>query len=118
MQFIQRSVKVFFVQRGLSALDDDFNLTRAESSDSDLVIANRFALYWMSRTCIRYLAMEIARSESCCHDDLGVTFHLLRYATTSWVAPSIVGAVHHEIGRYSGDCPPSDTNIVYVGLRY
>ncbi|KAI8663493.1 hypothetical protein NCS57_00950500 [Fusarium keratoplasticum] len=55
IQFIHQSVKDFFVEKGLSALD--------ESAKTDSVVG--IAHHRLSRTCIRYLAMEeIGRSRT------------------------------------------------------
>ncbi|RSL86750.1 hypothetical protein CDV31_016360 [Fusarium ambrosium] len=85
-QFIHQSVKDFFVEKGLSALD--------ETTKPDFIIG--IAYHWLSRTCIRYLAMEeIGRSanhkrndrffEPHKGDDMISEFPFLYYATTSWV---------------------------------
>ncbi|KAK4141525.1 vegetative incompatibility protein HET-E-1 [Dichotomopilus funicola] len=71
VQFIHQSVKDFFVEKGLSALDG--NVTSTEAAIR--------AHFRFSKICIRYLAMEeIGCSTS--YDD----FAFLHYATTSWVA--------------------------------
>ncbi|KAK3371451.1 hypothetical protein B0T24DRAFT_320290 [Lasiosphaeria ovina] len=73
VQFIHQSVKDFFVEKGLSALDGSVTSTE---------VAIR-AHFRFSRICIRYLAMEeIGRSTSYNDSD----FPFLRYAVTSWVA--------------------------------
>ncbi|KAH8652944.1 hypothetical protein BGZ61DRAFT_575021 [Ilyonectria robusta] len=90
VQFIHQSVKDFFVEKGLSAL--------GESVKTDFVVG--IAHHRLSRTCIRYLAMEeIGQLAS--HEpyhlkskfpfihydpDLRSKFPFLHYATTSWVA--------------------------------
>jgi hypothetical protein len=131
VQFIHQSVKDFFVEKGLSALDD--SVTSAEAAIR--------AHFRFSRICVRYLAMEeIGQATSYEHDD----FPFLRYATTSWVAhagqydagsvpqgdllelfawPSngLVESwvrVYRIIDRYSGDCPPEGTRLVHVASRY
>ncbi|KAJ4237548.1 hypothetical protein NW757_013249 [Fusarium falciforme] len=53
VQFIHQSVKDFFVEKGLSALD--------ETAKPDFVVG--IAYHRLSRTCIRYLAMEEIDSE-------------------------------------------------------
>ncbi|RYP03436.1 hypothetical protein DL765_010493 [Monosporascus sp. GIB2] len=72
VQFIHQSVKDFFVDKGLSALDG--------SLATEAAIRAHFRF---SKICIRYLAMEeIGQSTSYDASD----FPFLRYATTSWVA--------------------------------
>ncbi|RYP79807.1 hypothetical protein DL769_002752 [Monosporascus sp. CRB-8-3] len=98
VQFIHQSVKDFFLEKGLSALDDDLKPTEIETTKADLVVG--IAHYRLSRTCIRYLAMEdialaleeIAPTTEENYDDLSDVFSLrskfpfLYYATTSWIA--------------------------------
>ncbi|KAJ4175645.1 hypothetical protein NW767_015718, partial [Fusarium falciforme] len=77
VQFIHQSVKDFFVEKGLSALD--------ESAKPDFVVG--IAHHRLSRTCVRYLAMEeIGRSASHERSDMISDFPFLYYATASWVA--------------------------------
>ncbi|KAJ4183501.1 hypothetical protein NW759_017070, partial [Fusarium solani] len=135
VQFIHQSVKDFFVEKGLSALD--------ESAKTEFVVG--IAHHRLSRTCIRYLAMEeIGRSAS--HDpySLGSSFPFLHYATTSWVAHTkqsdaisisqedlleyFAGPlntlmerwvrVYRILERFSDDCPPEGTSLVHVMSRY
>ncbi|KAM6516688.1 hypothetical protein FALCPG4_014862 [Fusarium falciforme] len=145
VQFIHQSVKDFFVDRGLSALDG------TTKPDFAVGIAHRR----LSRTCIRYLAMEeIGRLanhkrndmffESHQSDDMISEFPFLLYATTSWVAhtkQSDARSVPQEdlvkysagpsntlverwvriyriLERYSDDCPPEGTSLVHVMSRY
>ncbi|KAF5257316.1 hypothetical protein FOXYS1_12168 [Fusarium oxysporum] len=78
VQFVHQSVKDFFVEKGLSALDDSVASTDA---------ATGMAHYRLSRICIRYLAMkEIDQSTSYEHNKITIEFPFLHYATTSWVA--------------------------------
>ncbi|KAK3897172.1 hypothetical protein C8A05DRAFT_39276, partial [Staphylotrichum tortipilum] len=73
VQFIHESVKDFFNEKGLSALDD--NVTPTEAAIR--------AHFRFSRICVRYLAMEeIGQATSYKHDDFD-DFPFLRYATTS-----------------------------------
>jgi len=59
VQFIHQSVKDFFVEKGLSALDACLKSAETETPVADLV---GHAHYQLSRSCIRHLAMEeIAR---------------------------------------------------------
>ena len=75
-QFIHQSVKDFFVEKGLSALD--------ESANPDSVVG--MAHHRLSRTCIRYLAMDkIDRLVSREPNYLKLKFPFLHYATISWV---------------------------------
>ncbi|KAH7175771.1 hypothetical protein EDB81DRAFT_836086 [Dactylonectria macrodidyma] len=135
VQFIHQSVKDFFVEKGLSALD--------ESAKTDLVV--RVAHRRLSRTCIRYLAMEeIGRAASHERYRLRSKFPFLHYATTSWVAhtrQSDARSVPQEdileyfagplntlmerwvriyriLEEYSDDCPPKGTSLVHVMSRY
>src|SRR5262249_7721022 len=134
VQFIHQSVKDFFVEKGLSALDDSVTSTEAAIR----------AHFRFSRICIRYLAMEeIGRSTS--DEDSGSwstsyehDFAFLRYATTSWVAHTgqcDAGSVSQDdllalfawpsnalveswvrvyqiIHRFHSDCPPEGTRLV------
>ncbi|KAL8364870.1 hypothetical protein RB595_003921 [Gaeumannomyces hyphopodioides] len=73
VQFIHQSVKDF-VKKGLSALDSN-------STSTDAAIG--MAHHRLSKTCIRYLAMEeIGQLTNYERRD----FPFLHYATTSWVA--------------------------------
>src|SRR3569833_2144953 len=90
VQFIHQSVKDFFIGEGLLALDGG-------SSSIDTAIG--MAHFRLSRTCVRYLAMEEinqsllrldpdddpASIRAVAHD-LNQAFPFLRYATTSWAA--------------------------------
>lgn len=74
VQFIYQSVKDFFLEKGLSALD--------ETTKTDVVVG--IAYYRLSRTYIRYLAMEeIGRLVSHAPYRLRSEFPFLHYATTS-----------------------------------
>ncbi|RTE69552.1 hypothetical protein BHE90_016067 [Fusarium euwallaceae] len=145
VQFIHQSVKDFFVEKGLSALD--------KTTKPDFIVG--IAYYRLSRTCIRYLAMEeIGRSanhkrndrffESHKGDDMISEFPFLHYATTSWVAhtkQSDARSVPQEdlveyfagpsntlmerwvriygiLQRYSNDRPLEGTSLVHVMSRY
>ncbi|KAI8674488.1 hypothetical protein NCS57_00346700 [Fusarium keratoplasticum] len=134
VQFIHQSVKDFFVEKGLSALD--------ESTKTDFV---GIAHHRLSRTCIRYLAMEeIDRSASQKRSDILSEFPLLHYATTSWVAhtkESDARSISQEdlleyfagplntlmerwvriyriLDTYSDGCPAEGTSLVHVMSRY
>ncbi|KAH7008750.1 ankyrin repeat-containing domain protein [Ilyonectria destructans] len=135
VQFIHQSVKDFFVEKGLSALD--------ESAKPDFVVG--IAHHRLSRTCIRYLAMEeIGQLASYEHYRLRSKFPFLHYATTSWVAhtkqsdarrvpqedllqcftwPSNTLVerwvrVYGILQQNSGDCPPEGTSLIHVMSRY
>ncbi|RYP57435.1 hypothetical protein DL770_010675 [Monosporascus sp. CRB-9-2] len=92
VQFIHQSVKDFFVDKGLLSLDENLKRTETETTKADLAVG--IAHYQLSRTCIRYLAMEeIAQSveESDQSMSRGAVylmseFPFLYYATTSWIA--------------------------------
>ncbi|RYP12625.1 hypothetical protein DL767_011160 [Monosporascus sp. MG133] len=91
VQFIHQSVADFFLEKGLSALDDNLKATETKSTKADLAVG--IAHYRLSRTCIRYLAMEeIAQSISRGADYLKSEFPFLSYSTTSWIA-------HDDHGR-------------------
>ncbi|KAH7218869.1 hypothetical protein DER44DRAFT_804898 [Fusarium oxysporum] len=134
-QFIHQSVKDFFVEKGLSALD--------ETAKTDSVVG--IAHYRLSRTCIRYLAMEeIGQTASYESYRLRTVFPFLQYATTSWVAhvkqsdaegipqedllKYFTGPLNNLIERwvhiywildqFSTDCPRKGTSIVHVMSRY
>ncbi|KAK4140267.1 vegetative incompatibility protein HET-E-1 [Dichotomopilus funicola] len=73
IQFIHQSLKDFFLEDGLSVLDD--NVTSAEAA-----IRGHFRLF---KICLRYLAMEeLNRPANPNSDD----FALLHYASTEWMA--------------------------------
>ncbi|KAJ4200305.1 hypothetical protein NW759_015882 [Fusarium solani] len=135
IQFIHQSVKDFFVEKGLSALD--------ESANPDPVVG--IAHHRLSRTCIRYLAMEeIGRPASHEPYRLESSFPFLHYATTSWVAHTkqsdarivpqedlleyFAGPsntlieqwvrIYRILEKYSCDCPPEGTSLVHVLSRY
>ena len=134
VQFIHQSVKDFFVEKGLLALDDSVPPTEA---------AGR-AHFQFSKICIRYLAMEEV-SQATSYE--GENFSFLRYATKSWVAhtkqwdargipqadqedilalldwPSNARIeswvrIYERVDRYSDDCPPHGTRLVHVVSRY
>ncbi|KAL9570478.1 hypothetical protein ACKAV7_005409 [Fusarium commune] len=135
VQFIHQSVKDFFVEKGLSALDETIN--------PDFIV--EIAHYRLSRICIRYLAMEeIGRPAS--HDSyyLKSEFPFLFYAITSWVAhvkQSDASSVPQEdlleyftgpsntlmerwvhiyriLDKFSKDRPPEETSLIHVLSRY
>ncbi|EGU82782.1 hypothetical protein FOXB_06703 [Fusarium oxysporum f. sp. conglutinans Fo5176] len=99
----------------------------------------------LSRTCIRYLAMEeIGRSANHKRSDLMSEFPFLHYVTTSWVAhmkqsdargvsqmdlldyfawPSNALVerwvrIYRILETYSRDCPTEGTSLVHVMSRY
>lgn len=87
-QFIHQSVRDFFFKTGISALLDGLMPAGTEASETDMVVGA--AHYQLSRTCIRYLAMEeVARAKipRPSHDSVRLTseFPLLHYATMSWI---------------------------------
>jgi hypothetical protein len=95
VQFIHQSVKDFFIEKGLAALDSSMNATNfaiekgLAALDSSMNATN-FAIgtahYRLSRTCIRYLTIkDIGQALLCNGDDLMSQFPLLHYATTSWI---------------------------------
>ncbi|RKK67486.1 hypothetical protein BFJ69_g14454 [Fusarium oxysporum] len=135
VQFIHQSVKDFFIEKGLSALD--------ETSNPNFLFET--AHHRLSRTCIRYLAMEeIGSSISYEPDLLKLEFPFLHYATTSWVVhtkQSDVRSVPQEdlleyftgpsntlmerwvciygiLGRFSNNCPPKGANLVHILSMY
>ncbi|RYO94460.1 hypothetical protein DL762_000556 [Monosporascus cannonballus] len=147
VQFIHQSVNDFFLEKGLSALDDDLKPTETETNKADSAVG--IAHYRLSRTCIRYLAMEeVAQSISRNNLHLGYVwrskFPLLYYATTSWIAhvqqsearnvpqddlldyfawPSeallqLWVQVYNKIGEYSDGCPPSGATLTHIVSRY
>ncbi|CZR64683.1 uncharacterized protein PAC_14581 [Phialocephala subalpina] len=134
VQFIHQSVKEFFIEKGLSALDDS-------STTADLVGAVH---YQLSRTCISYLAMdEIGQLTIRGRDDLISEFPLLHYATTSWVSHvkqieerrtsqvdliyfarlseallRLCAQIYSILEPYSKDCPPKGGSIMHVASQY
>ncbi|PNY28364.1 Uncharacterized protein TCAP_01706 [Tolypocladium capitatum] len=85
VQFIHQSAKDFFIDKGLMALYCDQNSTGADACNADLVAGT--AHYRLSRSCIRYLAMEeLAGPLFGSRDEIMSKFPLLHYATSSWVS--------------------------------
>ncbi|OWT42488.1 ankyrin repeats (3 copies) domain-containing protein [Pochonia chlamydosporia 170] len=143
VQFIHQSVKDFLVETGLSALAGTPNSAEAlASSQADL---EGKAHYVLSRTCIRYLAMnEVAQSTMRDGNSLKSAFPLLHYATTSWVThakqselrgvsqddllryfdwPSealvqVWVGVYRILSRYSDDCPEDGTKMIHIVSRH
>ena len=136
VQFIHQSVKDFFIEKGMSALEGSLMTT-------DLVIGS--AHYRLSRTCIRFLAMEeIAPSTTHNRARLMSDFPLLHYATTSWVAhvsksedmkqsqddllayfdwPSerlvqLWVWLYGILEQYSDACPSKGTRMLHIVARY
>jgi len=138
VQFIHQSVKDFFVEKGLSTFGSNL---KSAGTETDLV---GIAHYRLSRTCIRYLAMEEIGQSTIVGDDLISEFPLLHYVTTSWVShvkqseermvsqddllnyfawPSetllqLWVQVYGEMEPHSYDCPPEGTSMVHVASRY
>ncbi|EHK20646.1 putative Pfs NB-ARC and ankyrin-domain-containing protein [Trichoderma virens Gv29-8] len=136
VQFIHQSVKDFFTDEGLKALDD-------RSTSNEMAIG--MAHFQLSRTCIRYLKMEeISQSASYEGRELEADFSFLHYATTSWVShlqqsdamdvpqanilelfkwPSneiveLWTRVFINIEEYSEHCPPTETTLAHIAARY
>ncbi|KAL8364811.1 hypothetical protein RB595_003878 [Gaeumannomyces hyphopodioides] len=132
VQFIHQSVKDYFVEKGLSALD-------SSSGSTDAAIG--MAHHRLSKICIRYLAMEeIGRSVPNGYR----RFPFLHYATTSWVAHAkhsdeknipqnvflecfawpldafvdLWVRLYKILDGYSHDCPPERTSLVHVASKY
>ncbi|RYC80572.1 hypothetical protein BFJ63_vAg16546 [Fusarium oxysporum f. sp. narcissi] len=135
IQFIHQSVKDFFTEKGLLALD--------KTTNPDFVV--EIAHHRLSRTCICYLAMEeIGRSASHEPGRLKSEFPFLHYATTSWVAHTkqsdargvpqedllkyFAGpsntlmerwiCIYRILEKYSMDCPPEEASLVHIMSRY
>lgn len=94
VQFIHQSVKDFFVEKGISALDASPRSAESNTSGVDWVVG--IAHYQLSRSCIRYMAMkEIAQAKMepvsffatmrRNRTYLMSTFPLLEYAAKSWL---------------------------------
>ena len=129
VQFIHQSVKDFFVEKGLPALDCCETPTKAAIR----------AHFRFSKICLRYLAMDEIRQST---NYSGFPF--LRYATTSWVKhimrcdgggvpeedilalcawPSnalmqVWVRVYRAIDFYSKDCPRDGATLTHVLSRY
>ncbi|KAG7402819.1 Ankyrin repeat domain-containing protein 50 [Fusarium oxysporum f. sp. rapae] len=135
VQFIHQSVKDFFIEKGLLALD--------KTTNPDFVV--EIAHHRLSRTCIHYLAMEeIGRSASHKPDRLKSEFPFLHYSTTSWMAHTkqsdtrnvpqedlleyFAGPlntlmerwvhIYRILERYSNNCPPEGASLVHVISMY
>ncbi|KAK4069551.1 uncharacterized protein Triagg1_6975 [Trichoderma aggressivum f. europaeum] len=136
VQFIHQSVKDFFMNEGLVALDN------ISASATELI---GMAQLELSKTCICYLKMEeISHSVSDESDKLKEKFPFLHYATTSWVLhsqqsdtkgipqgvllslfawPSNVTfnlwtRIFRDIVGYSEHCPSAKTTLVHIAARY
>lgn len=130
--FIHQSVKDFFVEKGLSALNSSLTSINATIGMAHVELS------WI---CIRYLAMEdVGQSTSYKNND----FPFLRYAATSWVShakqcddrgvaqddilelfvwPSndlvdLWVRVYRAIHWYHGYYPPGGTGLVHVIAGY
>lgn len=89
VQFTHQSVKDFFVNGGLKALD---NTTK------DPALVAPVAHCRLSRTCLRYFKMATnSHTEPFCREDNRM-FPLIHYATTSWVT-------HVKSGEPAETCP-------------
>ncbi|KAK2133979.1 hypothetical protein NOF04DRAFT_1137178, partial [Fusarium oxysporum II5] len=134
VQFIHQSVKDLFVEKGLSAL--------RESAKPDFVVG--ITHHRLSRTCIRYLAMEEIGRSAIQERDMTSEFPFLHYATTSWVAHTkqsdarsvpqddlleyFAGPlntlmerwvrIYRRLEKYSNNCLPERTSLVHVMSRY
>jgi hypothetical protein len=134
-QFIHQSVGDFFLGDGLQILDS--------SQSTDLAIGS--AHHRLSRSCIRYIAMEeIGQLDSEQLQESDSKFPFLKYATTAWVAHSegaeakntsqadLLGYLHwpssdllqrwvriyQVIDRYSSECPPEGTTLLHIASSY
>ncbi|KAF5228486.1 hypothetical protein FAUST_11033 [Fusarium austroamericanum] len=135
VQFIHQSVKDFFTEKGLLALD--------ETPNPGILV--EIAHHRLSRTCIRYIAMEeIDQLASQEPNRLRSEFPFLHYATTSWVThikqsdtrsvpqedlleyftgPSNIilerwVRIYGLLERHSNDSLPQGTSLVHVMSRY
>ncbi|CAG8890062.1 unnamed protein product [Penicillium egyptiacum] len=142
VQFIHQSVKDFFVEEGLSSLDNSSKPAETQTAKADVV---GIAHYQLSRTCVRYLKMEeLAQSTTRDRSSLLFEFPLLGYVTTSWVShteqsetrevpqddllgyfgwPSeaLMGLWVHFyniVSPYSDKCPSNGTSMLHVVSRY
>ncbi|KAI3317313.1 hypothetical protein HD806DRAFT_515524, partial [Xylariaceae sp. AK1471] len=143
VQFIHQSVKDFFIEKGLLALDSSLKSAATDTATVNLVVG--IAHYQLSRTCIRYMAMEEIRQSKICNRDVLISaFPLLRYAVMSWIGhakhsetkgvpqddlldyfawPSesllqLWVSVYHIIQPSSQQCPTKATQLVHVLSRY
>ncbi|KAH6981804.1 hypothetical protein BKA56DRAFT_549653 [Ilyonectria sp. MPI-CAGE-AT-0026] len=138
VQFIHQSVKDFFIEKGLSALNGS-----PITAKPDFVVG--MVHYRLSRICIRYLAMEeiglLASRDSYWWSS---RFPFLQYAMTSWVAhtkqsdarsvpqddlleyftwPSNIFVerwvrIYGILEKYSKDCPLEGTSLVHIMSSY
>ncbi|TFB01142.1 Ankyrin repeat domain-containing protein 50 [Trichoderma ghanense] len=136
VQFIHQSVKDFFVDKGLLALD-------SSSATVDEAIGR--AHFSLSRTCIRYFSMEeIGRSRSDNGHEKEALFPFICYAVTAWTThaheSNRLGVSQHDLlqllhwpsnsllNRWAHvlnlvvtnghDRQPRKTNLVQVAARY
>lgn len=141
VQFIYQSVKDFFVEKGLLALDCSLTSTDA---------AVGMAHFRLSRICIRDLAMKEINRTIMSDEKRRFPlykdndFPFLPYATTSWIAHTKQGdakgvpqedllelfawptdalmelwvRAYYIIDKFSYDCPPRGTSLVHVMSMY
>ncbi|EFR03973.1 sex-determining protein fem-1 [Nannizzia gypsea CBS 118893] len=86
VQFIHQSVKDYFLNGGLSTLEDEASTQKGNRRD----VEGR-AHYQLSRICIRYffmeeIRMEVAQTEADDDNILYSKYPLLQYAVNSWVS--------------------------------
>jgi ankyrin repeat protein len=136
VQFIHQSVIDFLVlQDGLRIID---------SSRVSIDLAVGYAHHRLSRSCIRYMAMEeVGRFERLDRENLEIEFPFMRYAITSWVihaeqaeAKNISQSdlldalrwpskgllqrwsrLYRTLDPSSKDCPPESQNLLHVVAR-
>ncbi|KAH7129663.1 ankyrin repeat-containing protein, partial [Dactylonectria estremocensis] len=135
VQFIHQSVKEFFINGGLMALD---NTTKA----ADLVVPAAHCC--LSRTCVHYFNIAAHSHAQPFRRADKPRFPLVHYATTSWVShvksgepaetsPSdllyLLGwprdslielwvRTYQQMKPYAADRPPSGTKLIHVISRY
>ncbi|KAH7016248.1 ankyrin repeat-containing protein, partial [Microdochium trichocladiopsis] len=135
VQFIHQSVKDFFVEGGLMALD---NTIRA----ANLVVPTAHCR--LSRSCVRYFRMAVSPHPGRFSSEDKSRFPLLHYATTSWVSHVKLGEpaevfpndlldvlgrpmeglveswvrTYKSLEPYAGDCPSSGSSVVHIVARH
>jgi len=93
VQFVHQSAKDFFIDKGLTILTDKLKSADPTVIKMDVTAS---AHHQLSRTCLRYLAMdEIGELTTDNWDTWTSKFPLIDYASTSWM-------VHAQVGEAGG----------------
>jgi len=93
VQFVHQSAKDFFIDKGLTILTDKLKSAGLTATEMDVTAS---AHHQLSRTCLRYLAMdEIGQLTTNDWHTWTSKFPLIDYASRSWM-------VHAQVGEAGG----------------